>query len=98
MIGERVSYAVDVADLARQIEHDVGRFDQRTTEVLVADVSNDHVDVVETAEIRAVATVAVRESVEDRDPSAGPREYDRQVRPQKTKAAGNENSGVCVLS
>ena len=63
-IRDRISHAVDVAHLAREVEGEVRGLDQRAHQRRVRDVSDDDGDGVLAAQVGAVAAVALGQRVD----------------------------------
>ena len=90
-VGERVLHAVDVADLAREVEDHVGPGRGVTDAPRVVDLRVDHVDRAgRVVEVAAIPAVGGHERVDHRHFGAAGREGEREVRPDEAQPARDQ--------
>ena len=93
----RVAHAVDVADLAGQIEDHVLPAHQIVHRRLLADVGDvDAQPVFEAADVEQIAAVVVDQRVDDQDARAEVDELPREVAADEAEAAGDHHRTIAI--
>ena len=96
-IGLRVPHAVDVADLAGEVEDRVAILHQRSHRGLIADVGDVDPDRRhEPVQVEAIAAVLRVQRVDDQDVRAGLDQEPRQVAADEAHAAGDHHPPAAV--
>ena len=96
-IGVRIAHAVDVTDLASEIEDDVPPGDEIVHRRLLADVGDvDAHPISDAIDVEQVAAVIRNERVDQQHVCAERDELPRQIAADESEAAGNHDRSAAV--